>query len=288
MERGVFRRIKLALRGLGRRRRTTKQRYTDAGVLEVYLWAALNDRPVRWACDADSWPPGLRRGPLPDASTVSRRMRTPSMRSLRERLRDRLQGPRRPTTLAFVDAKPLPIGPNSHDRHSGFGHAAGVKARGYKLYAVIDDRARLLAYRIAPMQTHETEMARRMLREIDHRGYLVGDGAYDTNRLHAAARSRGVQLVAPRCRSRAGRPLGHRRHSEGRRRSIEMLEGPGEAFGRSLLRARSKIERFFGTLTATSGGLGPLPAWVRGWHRVDAWVAAKLTIHAARTEPPPA
>ena len=52
--------------------------------------------------------------------------------------------------------------------------------------------------------------------------------------------------------------------------------------GQALYRARTAIERSFGSATCFGGGLGPLPAWVRGQARVRTWVWAKLLINAVR------
>lgn len=280
MERSVYDRIRRVLRRLGRRRRSRRFTFTDASVLEVYLWAALHDRPVCWACRPDHWPPGVRRGPLPSASTVSRRMRRPHMSRLLERVRRRLEPARTPPLVAVIDGKPLPIGPHSHDRQSGYGRAASGKARGYKLHAITDAYGRVLSWRVAPMNTDERVIARRMMRHLDHRGYLLADANYDSNKLYQAAAERGIQLVAPR-RYGPGRGLGRRPQSPARLRSKDLLEQDQTGFARDLVRLRWSIERFFGTLCSRPGGLGHLPAWVRSWRRVHQWVAAKLLIHAA-------
>src|SRR3954470_17110944 len=48
--------------------------HPTAAVARVHLWAALQDRPVSWACRPEHWLP-LRPGVLPDQSTMSRRTR---------------------------------------------------------------------------------------------------------------------------------------------------------------------------------------------------------------------
>lgn len=53
-------------------------------------------------------------------------------------------------------------------------------------------------------------------------------------------------------------------------------------FGKRLHGLRGAIERDYGNATSFGGGLAPLPAWVRGLHRVRTWVWAKLLINAAR------
>lgn len=281
MERGLFRRIKATLRALGRRRANGRFAFTDATILEVYLRAALHDRPTCWACDPEHWPPRARRGELPSASTVSRRMRTPSVLDLLERLRERLDPRDGGELVAIVDGKALVIGPHSHDRQSGYGRAVNGLGRGYKLHAIVDAMGRLLSWRLAPMQADESRMARRMLGELGGVAYLLGDSSYDKNHLYDAALERGIELRAPR-RSARGTPLGHRRHSPARVRSRDMLEVGEHAFGRGLMRQRWAVERYFGALCASPGGLGHLPAWARGYRRVRNWVAAKLAIQAAR------
>ena len=282
MEHGLFRHIRRALRGLGRRHRSGRDTFTDATILEVYLWAALHDRPVCWACDARHWPPGTRRGTLPSASTISRRMRTASIRTMLERLRRRCSGMGAPSLVAVVDGKALVIGPHSHDRQSGYGRAVNGLGRGYKLHAIVDALGRLLSWRLAPMQADESSMARRMLGDLEGVAYLLGDSSYDKNHLYDAALGHGIELRAPRRCDRRGRPLGHRKHSAARVRSRDTLEVADHAFGRDLMRHRWAVERYFGALCASPGGLGHLPAWARGYRRVRNWVAAKLTIHAAR------
>ena len=93
-----------------------------------------------------------------------------------------------------------------------------------------------------------------------------------------AAAARGYQLVVP---LPAGARPGSGKHyqSPHRLRSIALL---GSAFGKALYKARTAIERSFGHASSFGGGLGPLPAWVRGRERVRTWVWAKLIINAVR------
>jgi hypothetical protein len=77
-------------------------------------------------------------------------------------------------------------------------------------------------------------------------------------------------------RKRPGTELGHRRHSPGRLRSINLLQNE---FGKALYKCRDDIERSFGGLTNHGSGLAPLPNWVRRLPRIQCWVQAKLIIH---------
>lgn len=280
MEQELFRMIHSMLRRLGRRRVNRRFTYTDASILEVYLWAVLNDRPVVWACDPANWPPGLRRGPLPSQSRVSRRMRSAGVQRLLKRLECRAVRAGRATPLACViDGKPLPIAGHSRDRQAGYGRAARGKAKGYKLHAVVDLTGVVWAWRVAPMNKDERVMARRLMRDMPGGCYLLADKNYDSNPSFAAAAQRGVQMVVPR-RYGADRGLGRHAHDPSRLRSRDLLENTVCEFGRSLHAMRGAIERFFGSLVSRPGGLTCLPPWVRSHRRVSQWVQAKLITNA--------
>ena len=46
------------------------------------------------------------------------------------------------------------------------------------------------------------------------------------------------------------------------------------------------IERVFGVLCCTAGGLGALPPWVRTLDRVRRWVGAKIVLYKRQTRGP--
>lgn len=283
MERELFRLCKVHLRALGRRREDRRFAYTDAAVLEVYLWAVINDRPTSWACRPQSWPPGLRRGPLPSQSQVSRRLREPSVIALADRLEHRvLHSGNLPLLVMLIDGKPLPIAGHSADKDAGYGRAAGGKAKGYKLHALIDMAGTPWAWRIEPMNVDERTVALQLLEQVPGPGYLLADRNYDSNKLFAAADQAQVQMVVPR-RYGPERELGHREHHAARLRSRELLEHGENRFGPELYELRRAVERFFANLSNYGGGLTCLPAWVRTRRRVTAWVQAKLVLRGLRT-----
>jgi hypothetical protein len=284
MERELFFRIKERLRRLGKRRTDPRQLYTDATIVEVYHWAVLNDRPTVWACDPGNWPPGLRRGPLPSQSAMSRRLRSGRVMRLLQRLEELLLRRHRPPPLVYiVDGKPLPIAGHSTDRQAGYGRAAGGKAKGYKLHALIDIAGTVWAWRIAPMNADERTMALRLSRDLPGEGYLLADANYDSNRLYGRVALRGVQAIIPR-RYGPGHGVARRAQHPTRLRSRDMLENGVSRFGQDLHRLRRCIECFFGTLVATGGGLNGLPAWVRTHRRVKLWVQAKLLFNQLRAD----
>jgi len=61
-----------------------------------------------------------------------------------------------------MDGKPLPVGPNSHDRNATWGYRAGGRAKGYKLHLLMALGGTVIAWRVAPMNRDEREMARRL------------------------------------------------------------------------------------------------------------------------------
>jgi Transposase DDE domain len=284
MEHQLWKAIVAVLATLDKKRFNPHEDFTDRRIVQVFYWAVIHDRPVTWACRRASWPIHLRRHRLPSDSTMSVRLRTPSVRQLLEALERRVTAPAAPGLLWLIDGLPLLIGGASKDRHAGYGRAARGMALGYKLHAILNT-AGIAAWRIAPLNKDERTMAQRLVRIAGVQGYLVGDANYDSNPLHDACIAAGeLQLLTPR-RYGSGHHLGHRRHSPGRLRSIARTESPFPAFAARLLHDRKAIERAFGQLTNWGGGLTTLPPWVRTYPRVHRWVQAKLTLTYLKRSP---
>jgi hypothetical protein len=254
-------------------------RFTPAAILGVYFWAVVHDRAVVWACRPENWPPGLWFGALPSQATMSRRLKSATVRELAARVEAEFDdGPT--VAIAAIDAKPLPIGGHSKDRDAAWGRGVRARAKGYKFYAVWTERGqRPLAWRVAAMNVSEQRMAEEMIPQLPRGGWLLGDSLYDINKLYDAAARVDRQLIAPRKRPNGG--WGHCRHSPYRLRGCTLLKTCG---GRGLHDRRDAIERHFGALTAAGGGLGPLPAWVRRRDRVELWIRAKLIANAVRIQ----
>jgi hypothetical protein len=260
-------------------------RYSDAVIVRVYYWAVLNDRPVLWACSQENWAIHQRRQRLPSPATMSRRLRGEHVKKLLDAVaRIHLQPKERSPLVHRLDGKPLTIGGCSKDRQAGYGRAASGKAKGYKLHALVGSDGSLPVWRIAPMNVDERKMARRLLRQAEIQGYVVADSNFDDNKIHAVSDAKGgLQLLTPR-RGGPNKGLGHRRQTPGRLRSIERVYHPTSPFGRSMLKDRSAVERYFGNLTSFGGGLTHLPPWVRGHRRVHRWVEAKLACNRIRMQ----
>src|SRR5436190_22795117 len=78
--------------------------YQDADIVRVHYWAVLHDRPTAWACDRRNWPLHARKKPLPSASVMSRRLRSPSVLGLLRQLEGEVLCPQGdPPLLWLVD-----------------------------------------------------------------------------------------------------------------------------------------------------------------------------------------
>ncbi len=247
--------------------------YTNADIVLTYLWAVLHDRPIYWACKKHNWPIYHRRKSLPNPSTMTRRLRNPATQKLLKDIENILINKFPRSTCRWIYAKPLPIVGCSKDKQSAFGFGASCIAKGYKLYAIGDLNQGFVHWTIRPMNQNEAKVAPELIAQLDREGYLVGDTAYDSNRLYELASKRSIQLVASR---KSGKALGHRRHSSYRLRSRELLNRP---FGQELIAGRKSIERMFGNLVTFPCGLKPLPHWVRTLFRVEMWVRAKMILY---------
>lgn len=249
--------------------------YTDADIVLTYLWSVLQHRPIFWACQKTNWPLVYRKRPLPDNSTMSRRLRTKGVQRLLAQVEQWFVEIQPASSCRWIDAKPLPIGRSSKDKQAGYGYANGALARGYKLHAVADKSQGFVAWTIRPMQTSEMSAAEELIPRLHHTEYLVGDGAYDKNQLYDLAGHHDIQLMAPQ-RIRDAKGMGHRKHSPYRIQSLAIQTTPP---GQWLLASRNQIECMFGQLTNLGCGLSPLPNWVRTSFRVENWIRGKMIIY---------
>lgn len=250
--------------------------FTDADIVRVYMWAVLNDRPTRWACDKKNWPIYHRRKKLPDPSTMSRRLRTKAVQQLLRAIENHLKTSRPRSICRWIDAKGLLISNSSGDKQAGYGYAGGGKGKGYKLYAIADPEQGFVNWKIGPMNKSEGRVALELLKEAEEQGYIIGDKAYDNNPLYELAGSKSICLIAPR-RFKNAKSVGNRKHSSFR---LKMIERLNDRYIRGLIKTRVGIEHMFGRLTNLSFGLKPLPNWVRGMFRVENWLRGKLILFA--------
>ena len=74
--------------------RKAKEKYSDNDIVKVYYWSVIHDRPIVWTLVCGNWPIHLRKRKLPSSTTMSRRLRTPSVKALLDVLAQRLAPPR--------------------------------------------------------------------------------------------------------------------------------------------------------------------------------------------------
>ena len=280
MERELWPPLYQALRTVAKDFHQKYVSYQPWVLVAVLLWAALHDRPLAWACQARHWSTTtLRPARLPHRTTVGRRLDGLAvgafLHALERHLRDRQQV----GLLALLDGKALPVSGVSKDPDAKPGRGAGGKAKGYKLHTLWANRSLPEAWEVTPLNEAETKVAERLLGQAAGAGYVLADVNYDANGVFDAGTARGYQLVVAMPHPNAGQ--GHHYQSPARLRCIDLVRGE---FGRSLYAGRRQIERLFGNAVSFGGGLGALPAWVRGRERVRSWVWAKLLINAVRIQ----
>ena len=271
MEDELWKEIYRLTKRIGKCNGVVRGAYSDVLIVAVYFWAVIHDRPNCWACQKKNWRGRGPRHKLPSESTLSRRLRSENVLQLIKTIEQKLIQMNQPSLCRFIDAKPLVVSGHSEDRDVGYGRASSSMARGYKFHGIYDRNQGFVQWKLTPMNCNETPPAVELISRINDPGYLIGDNAYDRNKLYDIAGERGVQLIAPQQKN--AKALGHRRHSPYRLKAIEMQT---RKFARQLVRSRRIIETAFGQLTTLSFGLGPLPNWVRTHRRVENWIRAKL------------
>ena len=261
--------------------RRSYEQYSDVVIVAVYLWGVIHDRPQGWGCHRENWsikPPWAE---LPSESCLSRRLQTPAVKELMNKLCDSLWSRFRRRMAKCVDGKALTVSFSSKDKTARIGPAAGGRlAKGYKLHVIVDGAGVLLTWAVSPLNHGESQVARKLVCRLTDPGYLLGDSNYDYNSLYSNAAGYGQQLVAPP--KRRGKGLGHMVHSVHRLRGLDLLRQP---LGRGLMAIRkSSVERFFGNLGWPAGGMSQLPGFVRTLPRVRRWVQGKLILQAIKMQ----
>jgi len=149
------------------------------------------------------------------------------------------------------------------------------------MHALGDCLGRIRAFRVKPMNEAEQPVAREELASYVTEGCVVlADGGYDSKSLYAALAERGAFFFAP-LKKNAPPGTVAASTSPARRAAMEVWRDSPELAER-VYAMRTHIERIFAALTCAAGGLGPLPAWVRGLGRVTRWVTAKVSLYNAR------
>lgn len=254
--------------------------FSDVLVVRMHLWSVWHERPLCWACDRQHYGSLFRPRRLPSVSQFCRRVKSPRVQELLERVNVKLTQRSRPATLTFLDGKPLPVSRHTRDRQAKKGYADGVFRRGYKLHAWASDDGRILRHCVRPMNEGEPNTARTLVGDSLGGALVLADANYDSAKLYQTVHDHGGYLVTPlKGQATSEHSL---RYMPWPRRLMMKVWQQKPRLCKKALEKRVQIERIFSALTCFGGGLNPLPAWVRTLARVERWVTAKLAIYHAR------
>lgn len=285
----TLRRVERTLPRAGRR-----PLYPDRLIVAMYLWSVWHDRPLCWACDRSHYGSLFRPRKLPSVSQFTRRIKTERCRLILQHVHDQLAGRGLPVEACFIDGKPLVVGHASKDpdaRNGKVGGGRGGWAKGYKLHAVVNEHRRIVAWSVASLNVAEQSVAAELLHHLpplSPTAVVMADSNYDSAQLHKASDPLGVSLIhrlkgEDRVGEEGRHPVTLRQMGPTRRALVRAWDqSPGLL--RFLLKSRDEIDRAFGVLVATAGGLANLPPWVRRLDRVHRWVGVKIILYNARLE----
>jgi hypothetical protein len=295
MDRELWSSVLVAIQGAARkvgwhggRRRPV---YANWLIVAMYVWSVWHDRPLSWACRRGSYGALFRpRGKLPSVSQFTRRVKTDDCQAILQLVHDSLAQRGMMTNAVYIDGKPLVVSPVSKDRDARSGKISGAFARGYKLHAAANAGRRIVVWSVMGLNEDEKTVARQVLLPqlppLTNDGLVLADSNYDSAPLHEeVSEPLGICLLHPlRGQRRAvGRYRARKlRQMPASRRELVGLWEQRPTLTRFIYKARQEIERVFGVLTCTAGGLASLPAWVRGLDRVRRWVGVKIILYNAR------
>lgn len=274
--------------GGGRRRPV----YPNWLIVAMYIWSVWHDRTLSWGCRRDSYGFLFRPRKLPSISQFTRRIKSDDCQRILQLVHDRFAQRGVMTNAVYIDGKPLVVSPVSKDRDAKRGRISGAFARGYKLYAAVNANRRIVVWSVMGLNEDEKTVARHVLLPnlppLTPDSLVLADSHYDSAPLHeAVSEPLGLWLMHPlRGQERATGMFRARKLRQmpwSRRELVRQWEEHAELM-RFVYKARQEIERVFGVLTCTAGGLANLPAWVRHLDRVRRWVGVKIILYNARLD----
>jgi hypothetical protein len=296
MDRDVWRivldSIKRACRAVGKTHGGRRPRYPNWLVVAMYVWAVWHDRTMSWACDRGHYSGVFRpRGTLPSVSQFTRRVKSDACQAVLQRVHDELAQRGLLSDEGYLDGKALSVSPVSKDRQATRGKVCGGFAKGYKLHAFVNENRRIVVFGVTGLNVAEQSVAAELLPHaapaLAPGALVMADGNYDSAPLHrGTAAPPGVCLLHPlkgqqRVGERGHHPVTLRQMGPDRRELVRCWDERPDLM-KLVLKARDTIERVFGVLTCTAGGLAGLPAWVRTLQRVRRWVGVKVILYNAR------
>lgn len=266
--------------------------YANWLIVALYLWSVWHDRTLCWACDRTHYSSLFRPRALPSISQFTRRIKSDDCQRILQHVHDALAQRGLASDEGYIDGKPLLVSPVSKDRQALRGKVCGGFAKGYKLHAFVNERRRVVVWSVTGLCGDEKTVATALLAHwppMTPDAVIFKDSNYDSAPLHKAAAELlpHVRLVGPlkgqdRVGSAGHHPVTLRQMGSARRELVAAWQRCSDLLELTL-RARDTIERAFGVLCCTAGGLGTaLPPWVRTLARVRRWVGAKIILYNAR------
>jgi len=283
--------VRRAARSLPKPRR--RPVFPDWLIVAMYLWSVWHDRTLSWACERDHYGRLFRpRGKLPSVSRFARRVQSPRCRQVLRLVHADLSEMHLASPVSYLDGKPLTVSPVSKDRDARRGHVSGGFAKGYKLHAWATEDGRIPLWAVTGLNTGECPVAEglcAMLPPLPPEAVVLADTNLDDRDLHKRVNAKGGVMVTP-LKGGKKHPPEQGRHEvtlrqmgAGRRALVEAW-AKAPALLEHVMDWRDDVERIFSALTCAAGGLGPLPAWVRGTDRVSHWVGGKIILYHARLQ----
>jgi len=273
-----------------------KSQYSDTLIALMYFWCVWHDRPLCWAADPEAYQHRLLRPrKLPSRSQFCRRVDSPRFDQLLARIHQDLAGALDPADGGLLDGKPLVVGVASKDRDATRGRVMGGFAKGYKLHVWTTMDRRFVLWSVQPLHVAEQVVAEALIVRLpgfNDRALTLADGNYDSQRLYEALEQKNGGLLAkPR-----GMDLQHPEPWQAQQAALHLKNkggGPVRAAAMAgwkalpeaaafVYRDRIHVEGTLSNLCSFGGGLGSLPAWVRGLKRVRRWVGVKIILYHAR------
>jgi hypothetical protein len=268
--------------------------YANWLIVAMYVWSVWQDWPLYRACNRANYGPLFRPRKLPSVSQFTRRVKGYEVQQILQRVHDLFAQRGLVCDEGYIDGKPLLVSPVSKDRQAKRGKISGGYGKGYKLHAYVNEHRRIVIWSVTSLNTDEKTVAREVLvpnlPELSPRALVLADSNYDSAPLHKeAAEPCDVVLLHPlRGQDRVG-PEGHnpqtwREMGPSRRELVRAWENHPELI-EFVLKNRDTIDRVFGVLCCTAGGLGTaLQPWVRTLDRVTRWVGVKIILYNARVK----
>jgi Transposase DDE domain len=264
--------------------------YPDLLIVRMYLWGVHHDRPQSWAANPQHYHSRLfRPRHLPSVSRFNRRIKTPSVDAILQKVHEITAQVHRRSSVLCMDGKALTVSPVSKDLQATRGHIPGGFGKGYKLHAQVTEDLRITCWSVTSLHVAEQSVAMTFVVQHPVSGcLLLADSNYDSAPLYKATAKAGITYLT---HLRGQKQVNNGQHhpktlqqmGPARRRAVTAWKQHPDLC-RFVLSLRDRIERTFSAVTCYGGGLGPLPAWVRTLERVRRWVGSKIIFYHLRLQ----